>query len=143
MNKWVRLAAVSMVAVLMLGVFAAPAMASECCPRTPGFWKNHPEAWPVDSIVIGGTTYTKAQAIAAMQQAPGDKTYTLFRALVAARLNVLSGCCPCPMGAQAISDACAWMAENPLGSGVAGSDDAWDCGEQFYCILDAWNNSGS
>jgi len=31
---------------------------------TPGYWKNHPEAWPVSSITVGGLTYTKAQAIA-------------------------------------------------------------------------------
>ena len=26
---------------------------------TPGFWKNHPEAWPVSSVTVGGVTYTK------------------------------------------------------------------------------------
>src|SRR5690349_6339236 len=30
---------------------------------TPGYWKNHPEAWPA-SIVVGGVTYTRDQAIA-------------------------------------------------------------------------------
>src|SRR6185295_7670920 len=29
---------------------------------TPGYWKNHPAAWPVASITVGGITYTKAQA---------------------------------------------------------------------------------
>lgn len=32
--------------------------------RTPGYWMNHPEAWPFNSITIGGVTYTTAQAIA-------------------------------------------------------------------------------
>src|SRR4051794_26153743 len=31
---------------------------------TPGYWKNHPEAWPTQTITIGGGTYTKAAAIA-------------------------------------------------------------------------------
>jgi hypothetical protein len=31
---------------------------------TPGYWKNHPDAWPVSSITVGGVAYTKAQAIA-------------------------------------------------------------------------------
>ncbi len=26
---------------------------------TPGYWKNHPEAWPVSSVIVGGVTYTK------------------------------------------------------------------------------------
>ncbi|MFT3894745.1 MAG: hypothetical protein QM730_24205 [Anaerolineales bacterium] len=33
---------------------------------TPGYWKNHPEAWPVSSITIGEQTFTKDQAIALM-----------------------------------------------------------------------------
>ena len=56
---------------------------------TPGYWKNHPEAWPVDEITIGGVTYTKVEAIAIMNTPEkGDKTYTMFSALVAATLNV-------------------------------------------------------
>ena len=27
---------------------------------TPGYWKNHPEAWPTGSITVGGVTYMKA-----------------------------------------------------------------------------------
>ena len=30
---------------------------------TPGYWKNHPGAWLVQTIVVGGVEYTKAQAI--------------------------------------------------------------------------------
>jgi len=26
---------------------------------TPGYWKNHPGAWPVQTIVVGGIEYTK------------------------------------------------------------------------------------
>src|SRR5215471_8029183 len=28
---------------------------------TPGYWMNHPEAWPTNQIVVGGIIYTKAQ----------------------------------------------------------------------------------
>ena len=28
---------------------------------TPGYWKNHPDAWPVDSITVGGVSYSKAR----------------------------------------------------------------------------------
>ncbi len=107
---------------------------------TPGYWKNHPEAWPVEEITIGGVTYTKDEAIGLMDMpVKGDKTYTMFQALVAAKLNVLVGnlhdCI-----ADTISAADAWMAANPPGSGVKGSSDAWQSGEAWYEALDAYNN---
>ena len=45
---------------------------------TPGYWKNHPEAWPVATITVGGVTYTKAQAIAWLGKVGKDKTTTMF-----------------------------------------------------------------
>ena len=58
---------------------------------TPGYWKNHPEAWPVGEITIGGVVYTKAEAIAVMESGDKDKSFTMFRHLVSAKLNVLAG----------------------------------------------------
>ena len=44
-----------------------------CAPKAPsrtlGYWKNHPDAWPVDEITCGGTTFTKEEAIELMEQA--------------------------------------------------------------------------
>lgn len=113
------------------------------CPGTgtPGYWKNHPEAWPVSSIMIGGVTYTKEDAIAIMQTAgSGDKTYTMFKALVAAKLNVLLGCdSSCIDSFITLADA--WMAEyGPVGSNVRGSSHAWSVGEYLYHKLDKYNN---
>lgn len=108
---------------------------------TPGFWKNHPEAWPVDEITIGCETYSKDDAIAFMDQSvAGDKTITMFKALVAAKLNVLignDGSCI----ADTIASADAWMCTNgPVGSGVGASSYAWASGESLYWTLDAYNN---
>jgi hypothetical protein len=133
--------------LLLLGVTAAPALAcDDCCsccdPKTPGYWKNHPGDWELCQIVIGEDTFTKDQAIAMLGQTPGDKSYTLFRAYVAAVLNVAAGCdAPCSID-RAIADAHAWLDENEVGSGVA----AWSCpwqggGECIYLTLDCWNNS--
>ncbi|MFC1739346.1 hypothetical protein ACFL1G_09900 [Planctomycetota bacterium] len=107
---------------------------------TPGYWKNHSEAWPVDEITIGGVTYLKADAIALMKsKSRGDKTFTMFGALVAAKLNVLidndDSCV-----ADIIIDADAWMVDNPPGSDVRGNSDEWDGGEPLYDILDDYNN---
>jgi len=108
---------------------------------TPGYWKNHPEAWPVDSITIGGVTYSKAQAIDIMKtNKAADKTYTMFNALVCAKLNLLLGnessCI-----ATTVLAADQWMKKyGPVGSGVKASSQAWKEGEPLYLKLDAYNN---
>jgi hypothetical protein len=106
---------------------------------TPGYWKNHPEAWPVNSITIGEDTYTKAQAIALIDMPDGDKSYTLFRAYVAAYLNVKMGNdSSCIAGTlQAAYD---WLNTYEPGSGVKASSAAWKMGEPLYYKLDQYNN---
>lgn len=106
---------------------------------TPGYWKNHPEAWPVDSLVIGGVTYTKAVILANMDEDPKDKTTTIFRHLVAAKLNVLIGNDDSCI-ASTIAAADAWLASYPLGSRVKSSSLAWRQGEPLSRTLDNYNN---
>ena len=108
---------------------------------TPGFWKNHPEAWPVGEITIGGVVYTKSQALVVLGKADGgDKSMTMFRHLVSAKLNVLIGnTATCVAGT--ISAADAWMATNgPAGSRVGAKTQAWRVGEPLSQELDAYNN---
>lgn len=127
------------------GDFAVP---TDCAPPpppnpgtgTPGYWKNHPEAWPVDSIVIGGVTYSLDEAIAILSTPTArDVTYTMARALIAAELNALIGndvsCIE-----VILDDAQAWMTAHAPGSGVRGRDAAWVAGEALASELDAYNN---
>jgi uncharacterized repeat protein (TIGR01451 family) len=109
--------------------------------RTQGYWKNHPQAWPVDEITIGGVLYTKDQAIEIMGTPDkGDKTYSMFRQLVAAMLNVMSGTDPTCI-TDTIDAANLWMAEyGPPGSGVRGNSQAWREGRPLKDRLDAYNN---
>jgi hypothetical protein len=119
----------------------------EGCARSPGYWKNHPEAWPVEEITICDDpdyplyTYTKDEAIASMS-GDGDKTKTMFRALVAAKLNVLADSDDsCIEATIAMADQ--WMCENgPVGSGVkaGGPHSPWRDGEALYKELDNYNN---
>jgi len=110
------------------------------CTRTPGYWKTHPEAWPVEEITIGGTTYSKDDAIALLWlPEAGDKTKTVFRALVAAVLNVESGSSTDCIGSW-IDDAQAWMAAHPVCSGVPGRSQAWHDIEPVATGLDDYNN---
>lgn len=107
---------------------------------TIGFWKNHPEAWPVASIVVGGVTYTRDAAIAVMKTAgKGDKTYDLFVQLVAAKLNVEIGNDASCISAD-IAAADAWLASHPLGSGVGAGTAAWSSISGVHTRLDDYNN---
>lgn len=109
---------------------------------TPGYWMNHPEAWPVDQITIGGLTYSKISAIEFMRQpVRKDKVYTMFPALVAAKLNIMIGNDPSCI-ADIISQADTWMATyGPIGvNKVAASSSAWREGEPLYFMLDDYNN---
>jgi hypothetical protein len=107
---------------------------------TPGYWKNHPEAWPVQTITVGTTTYTKDQAIALLDQVGKDKTLTIFSSLVSAMLNVKIGNDSSCVGST-IDDAQAWMTKyGPAGSGVAASSYAWKVGEPLHRLMDNYNN---
>jgi len=109
---------------------------------TPGYWMNHPEAWPVNEIIIGGMTYSKDDAIESMiQSTRNDVTYIMFQALVAAKLNVLIGNDPSCIAAT-IAAADEWMALYPVDSGVkaGGKTSPWRTGEPLYLELSAYNN---
>jgi hypothetical protein len=107
---------------------------------TQGYWKQHPDAWPVTSITIGGTIYSKSQAISIMKASgAGDKTYDMFQQLVAAKLNVIIGCESSCID-QTIADANAWMSRNPVGSSIGGSHSEWQNeGEDLHSTLTQYN----
>lgn len=67
------------------------------CTRTQGYWKNHEEAWPVQSLVLGtnGQTYSKAQLLQILRTpVRGNGLISLAHQLIAAKLNVAAaaGC---------------------------------------------------
>ena len=107
---------------------------------TPGYWKNHPEAWPVEQITVGNTTYTKAQAIALLEKPGKDKTLTMFSSLVPAMLNLLvgnDGSCV----SSTIEAANEWMITyGPVGKGVSAASYAWKVGEPLHRQMDNYNN---
>lgn len=63
------------------------------CTRTPGYWKNPKKPWPVDSLVIGGVTYTRSELLVLLKLPAKEHDFfgndvKLFHHLVAAMLNV-------------------------------------------------------
>lgn len=101
---------------------------------------NHPSAWPVEQMTIGGKTYTKSQLIAIIKQpTKGDVTYSLAQQLIAAKLNVSVGNrSSCIESTIAAADA--WLKTNKLGSNVKGGSSAWNVGEPLSDKLDDYNN---
>jgi hypothetical protein len=105
-----------------------------------GYWQNHPDAWCVQSVTIGGVTYTKAAAIALMQHATNkDMTYQMFAQLVAAELNVncLHSDQTCVM--DAIEAAEVFITDHNVGSNVTAKSSAWKAITSAYNTLVNYN----
>jgi hypothetical protein len=138
MKKYVVIVILALSLVALFAVTAAPAFA--CQPLSPGFWMNHPEAWPSDTITIGGIMFAKADAIALMK-APtrGDMSLAMFQAVMAARLNELTGSVGSGIPSLGAWYSCwQWLLAHPAGSGVAASSPAWQSIANDYKTLCAW-----
>jgi hypothetical protein len=62
------------------------------CPLTQGYWKNHPNAWPVNSLMLGSQTYTQAELLQILNTpSGGDASIILAKQLIAAKLNTAAG----------------------------------------------------
>lgn len=108
------------------------------CLYTIGYWKNHPEAWPVDYLTIGGTSYNKAQLLIMLRSANAkDATYMLAAQLIAAKLNIANGADPTSIS-ETISKADAFLSTNPYGSNPRGADRSYALG--LKDALDFFNN---
>ncbi len=108
------------------------------CSFTIGFWKTHPDAWPVDTLTLGGVVYTKEQALALLNTPPrGDATIILAHQLIGAKLNVANGADPTDV-AQAIADADDWLIAHPVGTKPKGP--SREPGILLSETLDAYNN---
>ena len=106
---------------------------------TQGYWKNHPDAWPVQSIKLGTVTYTKAQAIAILKQpVKGNGLVSLSHQLIAAKLNTLNGADDSAI-ASAIASADAMiggLVVPPVGNGKLPTSNT----SSLIGKLDAYNN---
>jgi len=115
-------------------------------PHSKGYWKNHPEKWPVDWIEIGDINYSKEEAIDILEGANAkDATRMLAAQLIAAKLNRLSGACPnfrcCDKSVdidEVIEDADEFLMEYPIGCDP--QDEKRQNALQLKDLLDAYNN---
>ena len=70
------------------------------CPLGHGYWKNHPEAWSVNSLALGSQIYSKAELLVLLNNATKtDASIILARQLIAAKLNLANGSDAAPINA--------------------------------------------
>jgi hypothetical protein len=94
----------------------------------------------METIHIGCTTYTQAQAIAIMRHHDSrDKTYDLASELIAAKLNIACKHSNSSCVASAIAAADAWLCQHPVGSGVRENSSAWHQIEATFETLERYN----
>jgi hypothetical protein len=75
--------------------------ASQNCTYTIGYYKNHPDAWPVGSLFLGNVSYTAAQLLQILNQnAGGNGLIILAHQLIAAKLSIAGGADPTPVAAD-------------------------------------------
>lgn len=111
----------------------------DACHFTPGYWKNHPENWPMTSFSLGGVAYDQAQLIAIIRRpVRGDATIILAHHLIAAMLNVANGASDDIQ--DAIDDGNDLLAMYPLGSNPA--DPARSQALAIKDLLAAYNEMG-
>jgi hypothetical protein len=65
------------------------------CVRGQGYWKNHPEAWPVTELQLGNVTYTQEQLLDILHEpVRGNGLLILAHQLIATLLNIANGADP-------------------------------------------------
>jgi hypothetical protein len=107
------------------------------CTLTQGYWKNHEEAWPVESLQLGDTTYAQAQLLVILRTpVEGNGLLSLAHQLIAAKLNVEKNG-GAPDGVVDDIDA----ADELIGALVVGTDSlSTEATSALASKLDAYNN---
>jgi hypothetical protein len=108
------------------------------CVRSQGYWKNHPDAWPVTSLMLGNVTYDQQQLLDILHQpVRGNGLLILAHQEIAAKLNIANGADGSCI-AQTLADADALIGDlvvPPVGDGYLRPRDASPLAE----VLDQYN----
>ena len=109
-----------------------PCVEGGSCTYSQGYWRNHPNAWPVTGLTIGTVTYQAAELMAILDNpAQGNGLVILAHQLIAAKLNIANGADPSAVQ-QAITDAdnmVGALVAPPIGNGYLTPDQTGDLTE--------------
>jgi hypothetical protein len=96
------------------------------CVFTQGYWKNHPDAWPVTELQLGNVTYTQEELLSILHQpVRGNGLVLLAHQEIAAKLNIANGADGSCI-AQTLADADALIGDlviPPVGNGYLAPTD--------------------
>ena len=115
----------------------------ECVdPHTHGYWKNHPDAWPVTSLMLGSETYDMTELMALLwSKVKGDASKILAIQLISAKLSIANGSPPDPVNAAiAGADALLSTFSGKLPYGVHPDTVMGQAMVDYADILDQYNN---
>jgi len=146
MGRWWR--AIGVLAVVVILFASAPGLALAKTPggtstacHDDGFWKAHPDAWPVETVYVGGAAYTKTEAISILRTpTKGDMTYVMWREVLSAQLNLAAVPTAPYLSPHALIEPLEFLTHYPLGSGVAASSETWAYYSAAAARLDSFNN---
>ena len=80
------------------------------CVYGQGYWKNHSDTWPAESLVIADERYNQEELLALFSSPThGDKSLILARQYVAALLNVANGASAAAMASEVLAASEQWM----------------------------------
>jgi hypothetical protein len=115
-----------------------PTSTPVACVRGQGYWKNHPDQWPVTELQLGNVTYTQDELLSFLRQpVNGNGLVSLAHHLIAAKLNVANGADSSCIQ-QTIADADALIGDlvvPPVGDGYLAPRDV----EALKDILEDYN----
>lgn len=129
---------------------ATPSGTPGGCVRGQGYWKNHPEAWPVTELQLGNVTYAQDELLSILRQpVRGNGLVLLAHQLIAAELNIANGADPSCIQ-DAIAQANALIGDlviPPVGNGYLAPRDVsalasmlGQYNEGFLCALSCEEN---
>jgi hypothetical protein len=114
------------------------------CPQGQGYWKNNPDAWPVNSLTLGGMTYSKSVLLKILGTPVGkgtkaDASLILADQLIAAKLNIANGTDGTPV-TSTIMNADSLLTGHPIGSHVKPSSSTGQAMINDANVLNNFNN---
>jgi len=72
-----------------------PCNPGQNCTYTQGYWKNHSDVWPLQSLTLGAVSYNASQLLQILNRpAQGNGLVILAHQLIAAKLNIANGADP-------------------------------------------------
>lgn len=147
MKKAYRLHVIILLVILGLTITFASNVSADgetplgTCPRSQGYWANHPTEWAVPSLMLGTQFYTQSELLLFLPGGGGDASLQLAVQLVAVKLNLAAGAYPAPITAAMLqADAVLAQLNGKLPYNVDPSTPTGQALISLASMLNAYNN---